>query len=59
MNNQDIRQEIKEASLKYWQVADAYGCADGTFSRKLRKELPECEKQRIRQIIADLSREAV
>jgi len=51
MNNQDIRRTVAAAGLKLWQVANALGMSDGTFSRKLRKELSEKEKQEIRKVI--------
>lgn len=56
--NQDIRREIKTNLFNYWQIAERYGCADATFSRKLRKELPPQEKTKIREIIAELKKEA-
>ena len=61
MKNQDIRNEIKAARLYLWQVADVLGLSDSNFSRKLRHELSDEEKARIRTIIAELSaqREAV
>lgn len=54
MKNQDIRTEIKSAGLFFWQIADALGMNDGNFSRKLRHELPEEEKRRIREAIKAL-----
>lgn len=57
MKNQDIRQAIKKADIKYWEVAERYGCTDGNFSRKLRRELPDTEKQKIYAIIAELVKE--
>lgn len=57
MHNQDIRAEIKSAGLFFWQVADALGINDGNFSRKLRRELSDDEKSRIRCIIAELREE--
>lgn len=61
MKNTDIRSEIKSAGLYFWQIADALGLNDGNFSRKLRHELPDEEKARIRAIVAELTaqREAV
>ena len=59
MKNQDIRQEVKVAGLYLWQIAEAYGLADSNFSRKLRHELPEEEKTKIRAIIAQLSAKEV
>ena len=58
MKNMDIRSEIKAAGLKYWQVADALGIMDCNFSRKLRHELPEGEKARIRGNTGELGKEA-
>ena len=58
MQNQDIRAAIEAAKIRYWQVAAMYGCTDGNFSRKLRKELPDEEKEKIFSIIRELSQEA-
>ncbi len=57
MKNQDIREEITAAGLRFWQIAGALGINDGNFSRKLRYELPEEEKAKIREIIAKLKSE--
>ena len=43
--------------MKLWQIAEALGIADCTFSRKLRKELPREEKEKIFSIIERLSQE--
>lgn len=58
MKNNEIRQAAKAAGVKLWQVADAVGLNDGNFSRKLRHELPDEEKQQILTIIQQLSKEA-
>lgn len=58
MANESIKQTAKEAGIKLWQVADAYGVNDGNFSRKLRHELPEGEQQKIISIIERLAKEA-
>ena len=57
MKNLEIRQAIKDANLKYWQIASEYGLSDGNFSRLLRKELPTDKKKRIISIINNLSKE--
>lgn len=57
MRNEDIRAEIANAGLKLWMVADRLHIADYCFSRKLRVELPEEEKAKIRAIIAALKKE--
>lgn len=54
MANEDIRTAIKNSKIKYWQVANEYGINDGNFSRKLRKELPQDEKEKIFYIIENL-----
>lgn len=58
MKNEDIRQAAKAAQVKLWQIAEVVGLNDGNFSRKLRHELPDDEKQRILEIIDRLSKEA-
>lgn len=55
MNNQDIRRIAAEAGVKLWQIAEALGIADCNFSRKLRRELPTEEKEKIFSIIRELS----
>lgn len=54
MQNMNIRQEAKSAGVKLWQIAEGLGINDGNFSRRLRRELPEQEKARIRTIIKGL-----
>lgn len=55
--NKEIREQAKASGIKLWQVAAEYGCNDGNFSRKLRKELPESEKEKIVAIIEQLKGE--
>lgn len=57
MCNQDIRQTATKSSVRLWRIADALGITDSSFSRKLRKELPQEEKERIFSIIQKLSQE--
>lgn len=54
MNNRDVRLEILGAGLRYWQVADALGISNSTLSVKLRKELTDEEKEKLRSVIAEL-----
>jgi len=58
MKNNEIREEIKAANLRFWQVAEKFGLNDGNFSRKLRHELSDADKMKIRAIIAELNEEA-
>lgn len=55
MNNQDIRRTAAAAGVRLWQIAEALGIADCSLSRKLRRELPAEEKEKIFGIIRDLS----
>ena len=57
MSNQDIRRTAAGAGVRLWQIADALGIADCSLSRKLRKELPQEEKEEIFTIIQKLSQE--
>lgn len=56
--NLDIREAAVSSRVKLWQVADVLGIADSNLSRKLRKELPQDEKERIFSIIKQLAKEA-
>ena len=57
MYNQDIRQKAERSGVRLWQIAEALGVADCNFSRKLRKELPQEEKEKIFSIIEKLAQE--
>jgi predicted XRE-type DNA-binding protein len=54
MTNEQIKNEVKQAGLKLWQIADRLNLNDGNFSRKLRKELTDTEKAAIFKIIEEL-----
>ncbi len=53
--NMDIRDAAKKAGVCLWEVAAGFGINDGNFSRKLRKELPPQERDKILAIIEDLA----
>lgn len=55
MQNQDVRNEVKAAGLRLWQIADRLGINDGNLSRRLRRELTPEAKEEIRGIIRHLS----
>ena len=57
MLNTDIRKTAQRSGVRLWEVAERLGIADSTFSRKLRHELPDAEKQRIFAIIDDIVRQ--
>lgn len=57
MHNTDIRQAAADAGVKLWQIAEKLGINDGNFYRKLRKELPQEDKNSILAIIGELTKE--
>lgn len=57
MSNVDVRQAAAAAGVKLWQIAEGLGIADCNFSRRLRRELPQDEKDKIFAIIRELSGE--
>lgn len=59
MKNNDIRSAAKKAGILLWQIANEYGVNDSNFSRKLRKELPSAEKEKIFAIIERLAKEGI
>lgn len=54
MKNIDLRTECKQANVFLWQIAEAMGICDMTLSRKLRKELPQDQKDKIKTLIAEI-----
>ena len=54
--NQDIREKIKAAGLKQWQVAKKMGVAESTFIRWLRDELSADQREAIIRAITDLQK---
>lgn len=57
MANNDVRLTAAGAGVKLWQIAEALGIADCSLSRKLRRELSAEEKEKILEIIKNLSQE--
>ncbi|MCD7757678.1 MAG: hypothetical protein LUH45_05845 [Clostridiales bacterium] len=57
MKNLEIRQEAAAKGVRLWQVAERYGCNDSNFSRKLRKEFPPPERERVLAIIDKIAQE--
>lgn len=56
MCNQDIRELAKSKNIPLWKIAYSLGITDATFSRKLRFELSNETKEKIRNIINELSK---
>jgi hypothetical protein len=45
--NQDIRYAVAVHGFKLWELAEALGVYDSNLSRKLRRELPNDQKEHI------------
>lgn len=56
MCNQDIRKEIRSVGLYQWNIAEALGISESVLTRRLRHELPEEEKEKIRSVIKELTK---
>ena len=48
MKNVKIREAAKQTGVYLWEIAERFGCNDGNFSRKLRRELAAEKKGAIR-----------
>ena len=57
MSGAEIKKRILAAGLKVWQVAEAFGVADTTFSKYLRKPFSDADTQRVLAIIEQLTAE--
>lgn len=57
VTNKQIRDAARDAGIRLWQVAERLGINDGNFSRKLRRELPPSECEKVLNIIQELSQE--
>lgn len=57
MHNSEIRMKAKEKKVKLWEIADRIGLTDGNFSRKLRKELSDEEREKVLIVIDQLAAE--
>lgn len=58
MENIEIRTAIKKARLFNWEVAEELGISESYFCRKLRRELPEDERNRFLAAIDRLEKGA-
>lgn len=53
--NKEIRAAAKEAGICLWEVAEKLNIQDSAFSRKLRRELPTEDREKVLSIIRELS----
>lgn len=56
MKNKEIRLQAKNNNIPLWKIAEAFGVTDSTFSKWLRKELPQEKKYKALEVIASLSK---
>lgn len=54
--NEEIKKKAKKCGVYLWEVAEKLKMNDGNFSRKLRKELPLAEKDKIFAIIDEIAK---
>ena len=59
MKNSDIRDMIKSAGLKHWQVAEAAGISQGTLCVWLRSDLSEERRTTVLNAIERIKREGL
>lgn len=57
MKNKKIREAAAAAGVRLWEIAERYGVNDGNFSRKLRRELPDDEREHVLSIIEEIAKE--
>lgn len=55
MANEKIKVKAKQNKVYLWEVADRLGMQDSALSRKLRKELPPEEANRILDAISQIA----
>ena len=55
--NTDIRAASKQSGVRIWEIADRLNISEPTMTRKLRRELPAEEKQRIFSLIDEIAAE--
>lgn len=56
MRNKEIREAARIHGVKLWQVAEKLGITDASFSRKLRREFSDEEKEKVLEIIQELAK---
>lgn len=56
MNNQDIRNYAFSKQVRLWEISEKMGYShESAFSRVMRHELPEEQKQKIKKAIDDIA----
>ena len=55
MTNLGVKNAAKAAGVRLWELADQLGIADTTLSKKLRRELPAAEQEKMVAIIDQIA----
>lgn len=53
--NQNIREAAKKADVCLWEIAEAIDISDCMLSKKLRRELPDAEREKLLRIIEEIA----
>ena len=57
MCNKDLRDEMRIANVRQWEVAEAIGTSEMTMVKWLRRELDDSKKALIREGISKVARQ--
>lgn len=57
MVNEKIKEALKNKGLRQWQLAEMLGISEQTICRRMRKELPLDEQEKMLSIIKDHKKE--
>lgn len=57
MCNKDLRDEMRIANVRQWEVAEAIGISEMTLVKWLRRELDDSKKALIREGISKVARQ--
>lgn len=57
MRNKEIKESLKNANIYQWEAAEVMGISETAFSRNMRHELSEEEKQKIYDAIEELKKQ--
>lgn len=55
--NLEIRKAANDSGVRLWEIAMRLGITDGNFSRRLRSEFSTEERERVLQIVREISAE--
>ena len=55
--NRKLREAAKKLGVPLWAVATELGISEATMTRRLRRELPDSEREKYLEILNNLARE--